>query len=190
MRPTTHLPEGWQLLRRIDLAANKKEAVLVNSLALLIGAVLLFAGMTQVPFGAIGELPNPWLGLLVMAAGSVAYLFLHEVVHGVFFRLFGRQKVQYGFCGLYAWAGSRVWFDKKRYLVIGLAPVVVWGIVLALVLMAVPRGWFWPFYLIELQNLAGAAGDLYVAALLLRMPDDILVQDAGISMEIYGPAFT
>ena len=79
MRPTTHLPEGWQLLRRIDLAANKKEAVLVNSLALLIGAVLLFAGMTQVPFGAIGELPNPWLGFLVMAAGSVAYLFLHEV---------------------------------------------------------------------------------------------------------------
>ena len=44
---------------------------------------------------------------------------------------------------------------------------------------------FWGIYFIQIANLSGAAGDLYVTYLFSRLPSDILVQDVGVSMVVY-----
>ena len=62
------------------------------------------------------------------------------------------------------------------------------GRVLALLAALLPAEWYWAVQLIQLINLSGAAGDLYVTWLLCRMPKDILIQDAGVAMQVFVPA--
>ena len=86
---------------------------------------------------------------------------------------------------MYAYAGSDAYFGKKPYIVIALAPVVVWGVVLLILNLLAGDGWFWVVWLIQVSNLSGAAGDLYVTAKLSKMSADILIQDSGVSMTVY-----
>ena len=71
--------------------------------------------------------------------------------------------------------------------------MIFWRPALAIVLIYVlaailPADWYWMVQMIQLINLSGAAGDLYVTWLLCRMPADILVQDAGVAMQVFGRA--
>lgn len=58
---------------------------------------------------------------------AVVYMVLHELVHGACMKVFGAKKVRFGFTGLYAFAGSIEYFKKAAYIVVALAPLVVWG---------------------------------------------------------------
>lgn len=123
-----------------------------------------------------------WVILLV---GLIGYIVLHELVHGITMKYFGCKKVKYGFTGLYAYAGSDEYFYKKSYITIALAPIVVWGIVLAILNALVPIDYFWVVYFIQMCNISGAAGDIYVTAKFSKLPSDILVQDYGVGMTVY-----
>lgn len=189
MGAVTALPEGYREIFAVDLQKNKKIALLVNGISLLIGAVLLFAGHMLVPFWTLFDM-SQGLGVYSMRfgtllAGLVLYMVAHELVHGITMKHFGTKKVKYGFTGLYAFAGSEDYYPKKPYITIALAPIVVWGIVLAVVNMLVPLQWFWVVYFIQVSNISGAAGDLYVTCKFAKMPADILVRDSGVGMTVY-----
>ena len=79
----------------------------------------------------------------------VVYMILHELVHGIAMKMCGTKKIKYGFTGMYAFAGSDDYYGKKPYIFIALAPVVLWGVVLAVVNPFVPAEWFWLVYLIQ-----------------------------------------
>ena len=115
----------------------------------------------------------------------VLYMILHELVHGIAMKLCGTKKVKYGFTGLYAYAGSADYYDKRSYIFIALAPVILWGAVLAVINPFVPIEWFWIVYFIQVMNLSGAAGDLFVTVKFSRFPKDILVGDYGVGMKVY-----
>ena len=123
--------------------------------------------------------------VIVLMVSMIAYLILHEAVHGIAMKICGTKKVKYGFTGLYAYAGSDDFYDKKSYIFIALAPVVLWGIVLAVVNCFVSENWFWVVYFIQISNISGAAGDIYVTAKFSKMPSDILVTDCGVGMTVY-----
>lgn len=180
------LPEGYREIRNIDLKQNKKLALAINGLALLIMAAMIIPA-----FMARGEI-NIEIGrslavrLFVFAIALIGYIVLHELVHGLFIRLLGGVKPEYGFSFVYAYAGSsKAYFKKLPYFIIAIAPVVVWGLVLLALQFIVPPGWWWVIYLIQTMNISGAAGDLYVSALLLRAPKDLLVKDTGVAMTFY-----
>ena len=118
-------------------------------------------------------------------AAVILYMVLHELVHGIAMKHYGSETVRYGFTGLYAYAGCSEYFSKKSYIVIALAPIVVWGIVLAVICAAVPREWFWVAYFVQVCNISGAAGDLYVTAKFEKMPKDILISDSGVDMKVF-----
>mgnify|MGYP002579712475 CR=1 FL=1 len=124
---------------------------------------------------------------LAMLAGLLAYIPLHELVHGLCMKYFGAKKVHYGYAGVYAWAGSKAYFGRKSYIVIALAPLVFWGLVLAALCIVAPAQWFWVFYLVQVTNVSGAAGDFYIAWKAARMPAGVLVQDTGLEMTFYAP---
>ena len=109
-------------------------------------------------------------------------MFLHELIHGIAMKICGTKKVSYGFTGIYAYAGSTDYYGKATYIFIALAPVAVFLILLTIVNFFVPLSWFWTIYLIQVVNVSGAAGDIYVTCKLLRMPKNILIKDAGVSM--------
>ena len=86
---------------------------------------------------------------------------------------------------MYAFVGSSDYYDKTAYIFIALAPVVIWGIVLAIVNLLVSVEWFWVVYFIQIMNLSGAAGDLYVTVKFSRLPKDVLIQDYGVGMKVF-----
>ena len=72
-------------------------------------------------------------------------------------------------------------------MVIALAPIVVWGIVLTLLLRDIPEQYWWYLYTIQIFNVGGAAGDLFVTYRILTMPKDVLVLDIGMEMKFFAP---
>ena len=179
------LPGGYQKALSLDLQNDTKLALTVNGLALAIGAVMLAAGFFLLPASlSAARLPE----LAAFLACAVGYMVLHELVHGACMKLFGAQKVRFGFTGLYAFAGSSEYFEKGAYIAVALAPLVVWGAAfLAMSIAAWPRH-FWFFHLLQLINVSGAAGDLYVSFRFLRLPREALVQDTGVAMAVFSKA--
>jgi hypothetical protein len=182
----TRLPAGYREVRRVDLMRNRKEAVLVNLLALIItGAMVALGFVLCPPFSEMQIGIHTVIGMLLMMLGVILYMVLHEIVHGVFMKGFSGVKPRYGFTGLYAYAGSDALFARKQYLVIAFAPVVILGIVIAVLTVAFYETAFWYLYIIQIVNISGAAGDLYVGALIARAKNDVMVRDAGTDMSFY-----
>jgi hypothetical protein len=189
MRSFSKLPDGFVEIYSIDLKKNKKAALLVNALAIIIGVALAIIGHFIVPITTLFSMDSGitmyMLRCLVLVISLILYIILHELVHGIAMKICGTKKVKYGFTGLYAFAGSNDYYDKISYIFIALAPVVVWGIILAIINIFVPAEWFWIVYFIQLSNLSGAAGDLYVTVKFSKMPRDILIFDYGVGMKVF-----
>ena len=189
MKAFGSLPEGYEEIYSVNLQKNKKISLFVNLLAFVIALLLIVPMHFVVPIFTLFNLENGmadyFLRFVSLMVLSILYMVLHELVHGIAMKLCGTKKVKYGFTGLYAFAGSQDYYDKKSYVFIALAPVVLWGVVLAVINPLVPVEWFWIVYLIQVSNLSGAAGDLFVTVKFSRMPKDILVQDYGLGMTVF-----
>ena len=127
--------------------------------------------------------------LLWFAINIVSYILIlpiHELVHAAVFILWGGKpyfgtKMPYA---LYCGARKQL-FRRNQYLVVGLAPLVVItlaGIIFTLVSPALAS------YIIFaiVGNISGAAGDLWVAWRLLRLPPSILVEDTEAGYRAWG----
>lgn len=189
MKAVQNLPEGYEEIYSVNLQKDKKAALMVNLLACLIAVVMVVPACFLAPISSlfdmragIGSFSIKMLLIFVLIA---AYLTLHELTHGVAMKICGTQKIKYGFTGLYAFAGSNDFYGKKAYTFIALAPVVLWAIILAIVNILVPAAWFWVIYIIQICNISGAAGDLFVTVRFSRFPEDILVKDSGVGMTVY-----
>ena len=189
MKAIENLPEGYGEIYAVNLQKDKKMAIIVNLIAVAIAVIMAVPMHFVVPFSTVFSMENglfPYiLRFVALIILMFLYLILHELVHGIAMKLCGSKKVKYGFTGMYAFAGSKDYYDKKAYIFIALAPVVLWGIVLAVINPFVPVEWFWIVYLIQIMNVSGAAGDLFVTVTFSHLPQDILVQDYGVSMTVF-----
>lgn len=189
MKSIQTLPNGYKEIFSVNLQKDKKIAFLINAFAAVIMFAMAVPMHFYVPISTIFDMQNGlgayvtrFIALIVLI---IVYMILHELVHGITMKLCGTKKVKYGFTGLYAFAGSDDYYDKRSYIIIALAPVVVWGIIIAIVNAFVPRDWFWVIYFIQISNISGVAGDMYVTAKFSRLPKDILVKDIGVGMTVY-----
>ncbi len=106
MRKNEHfesaLPEGYEEALVVD-AKNRKTSLLLTLASLMITAVVTV-------LGALWIKPNfldlrPW-ELLIFAVIMLGYIVLHELVHGVAYKLLTGQKLTFGmtltvaFCGV------------------------------------------------------------------------------------------
>ena len=185
------LPEDFVKLDEINLQRDRRTALVVNAAALVVMIAMGFGMNFAVPVSTLFDVENGAMPiivrLLVMCAAYLAYIVLHELTHAAVMRLFGAGKLCFGFTGLYAYAGSRDdWFDKYSYRVIALAPLVVWGVILGLIQSLVDIGWVWVVWFLQIGNVAGAAGDVYVVLRLMRHPADVWIRDTGYEMTVWG----
>lgn len=179
----TQLPKEYTPSFIIDLKNNKKQAIIVNVFGCIIMLIMYFLGSLYIPFnGSIGEILSKY-GLT--AIGFILYIVLHECVHGIAMKICGTKKVKYGFTGLYAFAGSDDYYYKWPYIYIALAPVVFFLIILGIMMYFAPFEWFWPIYWIQIANIAGASGDIYVFIKMLKYPKDVLIKDSGTKMTVF-----
>lgn len=189
MKAFETLPEGYHEIYSVNLQTDKKVMILVNALSLLIAAVMgvimhFFVPITTF-FNYAGGRDAYLIRIFSFLGLSVLYIVLHEAVHGIAMRLCGTKKVKFGLRGAYAFAGSTDYYDKSGYIFIALAPVVLWGVVLAIINPFVPTEWFWVVYFLQMFNVSGAAGDFFVTIRFAKMPRDILVTDCGVGMTVF-----
>ena len=153
MKSYSALPQGYAPADAIDLVHNKKQFWIVNGLSVVLCVIMLILpfllGRSLRDF--VGEGPLSALLLRLGAlAGIFAYIALHELTHGVVMKACG-ASVRYGYKVVYAYAGSDAYFTRSAYIVIALAPVVLWGIVFAVLTACLPREWFWVVWLWQLS---------------------------------------
>lgn len=187
------LPQGYSFFDKIDLKNNKKQFWTVQGICLAIIAVMLGIGwLIESPIKVLNSVYNAEnntesiIAVVVMIVGFVLYIFAHEAVHGLFMYAFCKTKINYGFVGWAAYAGSSAYYDKKRYIIIALAPVVVWGVTFAVLNIFFHSGiWFWVIWFLQIGNVSGACGDFFCVYKTARYPKDILVNDTGLEMQIF-----
>lgn len=189
MKSFNTLPDGYKETLTIDLQKNKKLALLINGIGTLIAVIMAIPMHFVVPVMTLFDMENGLTDYIIRMVSiivlMVVYMVLHELIHGVAMKICGTKKIKYGFTGLYAFAGSEDYYAKRPYIFIALAPVVLWGIVLAVINLFVPTSWFWVIYLLQIVNISGAAGDFFVTVKFSRLPKDILIKDHGVGMAVY-----
>ncbi len=176
------LPEHYRQIHSIDLMKCRPMGLL--SLALLIGMLAL--GFVLCPKGSgtiIGF--QMLLYLVLLLFGIVAYMMLHELIHGVAMQILSGGKPSYGFNGVAAYAGSAAYFTRGQYTVIALLPLALLGALLAVLNALLYPSLFWFVYILQTVNVSGAAGDVYVTLRIAAMPADTLVLDTGTRMRFY-----
>jgi signal transduction histidine kinase len=153
---------------------------LLSLLMLVIGGVFFallnlaaYAWQTHAAIGGWGLL----LWIIINIVGYILILPLHELVHAAAFLLWGGRpyfgtRLPYA---LYCGAKNQL-FRRNQYLVVGLAPLVVItlaGIIFTLVSPALASYTIFA----TVGNISGAAGDVWAARRLLRLPPSVLVED-------------
>lgn len=182
------LPQNYDLLETIDLKGDKKSNALVQAISIVLYVLLFIGGYftKDLTFFAYLHFKYIIFNVLIAVIGSIVYIVLHELTHALFIKIFApKSKVKFGFTAGMAFAASDECFKKLPYLVIALAPLVIWTLLLLIPCLLVPTIYFWGVYFVQMLNVAGAAGDLYVTIKILKAPKNCLIIDNGVSMEVY-----
>lgn len=191
MNPTKNLPENYTLAWAVDMKKDTR-----------LNWILQFAGMVW--FVIVGWLLGQSLARLrpdfrftINAETALPLLFeallvifitltLHELVHGFFFWLFTGERPRFGIGPGYAYAAAPDWyFPKGKYLIVGLAPLVVLSAAGLLAILLVPVTWIGPLFLAIVFNAGGAIGDLYICIRIGGEAPDIGVRDTGDGFQVY-----
>lgn len=189
MKSLQVLPDGYKEIFTVNLQNNKKTALLINVFAIIISIAMIIPMHFYIPITSLFDMSQGIksyiIRFIMLMIGMIVYMVLHEAVHGFAMKFFGTKNVKYGFTGLYAYAGSNDYYDKKSYIIIALAPVFVFAIVFIILNLTVPKSWFWVIYFLQILNISGATGDLFVTIKFSKMPSDILIHDCGVGMTVY-----
>lgn len=194
---TRTLPEGYFQTYEINLAKNKRLAVLLNVAGFIIFVLtfvllVLFLRWTrpELLIGAFtlkGDL-SAILGLAGLILLTVLNLTLHELIHGFFFWVFTRSKPVYALHLAYAYAAAPDWFiPVRQYWIIGLAPLVTLDAIGLLLILMAPAAWLLTIVFLITLNTGGAVGDLWITGHLLRVSPACLVKDIGDGVCFFEP---
>lgn len=170
----------------MDFARSREKMLALVKLAVVLTVVPVLIGLLRVPVKPSWELmASRWWSWFALGGALVAYIPLHELVHGISMYMLSGVRPRYGLKLPYAYCGSTAWFDRRSHIITALAPVAFFGVLLQIAIALAPRAWFWPLWIIQISNLSGSAGDIYSAWALARMDGDILIQDTGVRMRVY-----
>lgn len=190
----TELPQGYVLAKTIDAKADKKVIIWFNVFAFLVVAVTTLAVFLAYGLNydkLIGALEPAVLMLtaLVFFVVVIAYVVLHELVHGIMYKALTKQKLTFGFTLSVAFCGvPNIYVYRKTALLAVLAPFAVFLPIFTALPFALD------LYVHKLlawilwgMHVGGCVGDLYVAfELLFKYRDKtVLMNDTGPKQTFY-----
>lgn len=183
----SELPADYKEIFTVD-ATEKRTVIWMNVAAV---AVMLAVGGISVlclrpgNFFENYSLPR---NLLFLAA-MFGYIVLHELVHGLAYKLLTKQKLTFGLTLSVAYCGvPNIYVYRKTALIALLAPFVVFTVVFTVAAILFTNAWDRLYALILLAlHLGGCVGDLYDTFLYcfrFKNPDT-LMRDTGPKQTFY-----
>ena len=179
---------GYKECTRIDLVKNKKEALLVNIYGIIIMVVMAVFIPLLIMGGIIEfnlETTFP-LFFIVLLISLILYIPLHEIVHGIVLKKYTDEKLSFGWKLVYAYCGSKeAVVNRREYYAVALAPLLVFSVVfISLMVLNPSLSLVW--YVMEIMNVSGSVGDIYVSIKLRKEKSrDILITDSGTDMSFW-----
>ncbi|MBO2526772.1 MAG: hypothetical protein CW335_01120 [Clostridiales bacterium] len=190
MQTSFTLPDGYVQKDYVNLYADRRIYRNLNIASFIIGVAVIAVGWLWKGLDALLTLimrgMNAYfLWVLILAVCILAALALHELTHGLFMRLFSGIRPHYGRKGLLLFTGSEAYFCRRDYLIIGLAPVVFFGVLFGLLTVFLKEQWFWLAIALQLVNLGGSVGDFYMGYRVLLQPKNALFYDSGVAVTVF-----
>ncbi|MBR4335400.1 MAG: DUF3267 domain-containing protein [Clostridia bacterium] len=190
---TKELPDGYQPAKTVDVG-EKRFAILMNLAATLLTAVVgvggFFLKFAGDPGSAIPDLSNVWLfegWLFAILVSLIVYLVLHELTHGIVYKILTGEKLTFGlklscaFCGV-----PDVYVTRKTALLALLAPFTVFSVAFLVPFFLLSGSLSFSFLVLFSLHFGGCAGDLYDTFLLLfRLKGNLLMRDTGPRQTFY-----
>ncbi len=181
------LPEGYVEAKVVD-AKNPKFLLLMNLAALLMAAVCLVLAIVLIrPF----EAPTSDNGthLMIMFAAMIVYIVLHEVVHGIAYKLQTGEKLTFGLSLTVAYCGMpHIYVYRRAAMIAVLAPFLLFSLLFGAAILIFSDPWdrFYAAILFAV-HFSGCVGDLYCAILyLVKFRDPTtLMRDTGPKQSFY-----
>ena len=100
MKALNSLPTNYREIFSVNLQTDKKIAVKLNVVALLIGVVMAVPMHFYIPISTLFDFSQGFIvyfiRFAVLSVAMIAYMILHEAVHGVAMKICGTKKVKYG----------------------------------------------------------------------------------------------
>lgn len=191
------LPEGYVEAKTIDAKTDTKIMVVFSVVSALVavGAVVvawLCLGLTSNNWidKLIGDGSNLWHNFAFMGA-MVAYIILHELTHGIVYKVMTKQKLTFGLTLTVAYCGvPNIYVYRKTALCALLAPFLVFLPIFTALpfFMKEPIDVLW-CALLWGMHVGGCVGDLYCTILYLFKFRDprTLLRDTGPKQTFYIP---
>lgn len=178
MKNNFDLPKSYKKILEVDLKKNHKLSLLIGALALFIGIAMLVPVFiySRNNFVKISEINMPIM-ILITVVGVIACVSLCKFMRGFFIRIFSDKKDGAAFDDCY--------LNRKNYIIVSLAPIVILGIILAVINFAVPSSWFFVVYIIQTVNVANGAANYFFILKLMELPSDILIKNKGTVMTVF-----
>jgi hypothetical protein len=137
----------------------------------------------------VDNLAQAGLVILILLLDFAVLVILHEGVHGLCFWLITHKRPVFSLGPGYAAAAAPGCFIRRGpYLVTALSPLIVLTAAGLLLIPIVSNDALFHVTLVTVMNIAGAVGDLWVAAGIVTRRGTLLVQDHGDRVDVYQSA--
>ena len=193
------VPKGYKLSKHIN-AEEKLFGIVLNLVAIVLCAAVVFASVALFRrFAGASDIFYVFIGVGIGGILLLIYTVLHELVHGVAYKLATGERLKFGISWSCAFCGvPRIYVYRKYALIAVLLPVIFFTVIL-IPLMALcivlsdgaSSGFatvvYYALSIVLGMNIGGSSGDVFLAFLLFfkYRRSDTLIRDTGPEQYIY-----
>ncbi|MBE5733263.1 MAG: DUF3267 domain-containing protein [Clostridiales bacterium] len=185
------LPKGYKQALYIN-AKKAKFGIIFNLIALVVLAIVMtvsiiplyYSGRFTLDIIKVGRL-NYLVAMLVFVVALIGYIVLHELVHGIAYKILTGEKLTFGISWSCAFCGvPHIYTYRKTAIISVSAPLVLFTLILspitALLYFVSPLYYLISAFILGI-HLGGCSGDIYVLLLLgvKFRKKNVLMRDTG-----------
>ena len=182
------LPENYELDKTIDMKKMSTNIFLnvLNILFVIISLLILIPlKFKEIKIDNLIELS---IVMFIALIGFIIYIVLHELTHGLFYKIFTKQKLTFGVSLTYAYCGvPNIYVRKKEAIIACLSPLIIFSIIFLTLIFILPPNYINLSIIILFSfHFGGCSGDIYLSLILLTKYDkDTYIKDTGPTQYIY-----
>lgn len=182
------LPEDYKLDKTIDMKKMSTNIFLnvLNILFVIISFLILIPlKFKEIKIDNLIELS---IVMFIALIGFIIYIVLHELTHGLFYKIFTKQKLTFGVSLTYAYCGvPNIYVRKKEAIIACLSPLIIFSIIFLTLIFILPPNYINLSIIILFSfHFGGCSGDIYLALILLtKYKKDTYIKDTGPTQYIY-----
>lgn len=182
------LPENYKLDKTIDMKKMSTNIFLnvLNILFVIISILILIPlKFKEIKFDNLIKLS---IVMFIALIGFIIYIVLHELTHGLFYKIFTKQKLTFGVSLTYAYCGvPNIYVRKKEAIIACLSPLIIFSIIFLTLIFILPPNYINLSIIILFSfHFGGCSGDIYLSLILLtKYKKDTYIKDTGPTQYIY-----